>query len=205
MKNMLEVIKRSKMENMILKFIIIIILSITIILNSDTYKEMFQNENLISSKEELDTILKENKRFVTLDLTNAELTRFSLQNDETKQNEINTYKIEYDNEILLIFLSENTAITNKVRGELNTYTIEENEIKEKVLEENEDKTVMTLCFSNVNYKMQENIVKYKFLFSVGLLCILVISIFIDIYLFLNPSKTRKYKKYKKSQKKSVTK
>lgn len=192
---MLEIIKRKKLESLILNIIVIIVVISTIILNSDNYKQIFMEENLIASEETLNSAIKEDKKFVTLDLTNAELTHFSIKNNKTNELEVNTYKVSYNDKTLIVFLKENTAITNKIDGELITPVNEELEIQKSLKQELKDENIIDICFSNVDYMAEEKIIKFKFIFSIGIIILLVIFSILDIYYFIKPKKTKKYKRY----------
>lgn len=192
---MIEIIKRKKIECLILNIIIIVVIISTIILNSDNYKQIFMEENLITSEETLNSAIKEDKRFVTLDLTDAQLTRFSIKNNTTNEILVNTYKVSYNNKTLIVFLSENTALTDKIKGEFITTVNEKLEIQNKLKQELKNENVIDICFSNVDYMIEEKIIKFKFMFSICIITLLVVFSIFDIYYFIKPKKTRKYKKY----------
>lgn len=199
---MIEIIKRKKMESLILNVIIIVVVISTIILNSDNYKQIFMEENLITSKETLNSAIKEEKRFATIDLANAQLTRFSVKDNLENKILSNTYKVSYDDKVLVVFLKENTAITDKIKGELIKPTNEELEIQNQLKQELKNENIVDICFSNVNYKIQEKIIKFKFIFSVSVIALLTLFSIFDIFYFIKPKKTRKYKKYIKKSKKA---
>lgn len=199
---MIEIIKRKKMEGLILNVIVIIVVITTIILNSDIYKQIFTEKNLITNKETLNDVIKKDKRFVTLDLTNAELTRFSIKNNTEDKIEINTYKITYDDQTLIVFLRENTAVTNKIKGELITPKNEKLEIQKKLKEELDSENIIDISFSNVDYMREEFIIKTKFIISICSIALLIIFSIFDVYYFINPKKTKKYKNYRKKNKKA---
>ncbi len=199
---MKEIIKRKKMESLILNIIIIVVVTSTIILNSDNYKQIFMEENLITSKETLNSAIKEDKRFVTVDLAKAKLTRFSIKNNSTNKILSNTYIVSYDDKVLIAFLKENTAITNKIKGEIIKPTNEELEIQNQLKQELKNENIVDICFSNVNYKTQEKIIKFKFIFSICIISLLTLFSIFDIFYYIKPEKTRKYKKYIKKSKKA---
>lgn len=194
---MIDIIKRKKMECLILNILIIVVTMSTIVLNSDNYKQIFTEENLITNEKNLDKILSEDKRFVTVDLNDAKLTRLSIKNNSSNKIEVNTYKITFDSKTLIIFLSGNTAITNKVKGELIKPVNEQLEIYDQLKKEYKDENIINVCFSNVDYKLEEKIIKLKFIISVSIIILCILFSFSDIFYFMNPKKTRKYKKYTK--------
>lgn len=194
---MIEIIKRKKIESLILNIIIIVVVISTIILNSDNYKQIFMEENLITSEETLNSAIENDKRFVTLDLTDAELTRFSIKDNKTDEILVNTYQISYSNQTLIIFLKENTAVTNKIKGELVSPVNEKLEIKEELTKELKDANVIDICFSNVDYIIQERIIKFKFILSISIIILSVLFSILDIFYYINPKKTKKYKRYLK--------
>lgn len=195
---MIEIIKNKKMESLILNVLIIIILSITIIINSDDYKQIFLMDKVITNEEMMNDAIDNDKRFVTLDLTNAKLMRLSIENEKSK---INTYKVTYDNYDVIIFLSENTALTNKVKGKLIKPVNEELEIKETLKNESERK-IIDICFSNVDYIIDEIYIKSKLMVSIILITLLFVFSILDIIYFISPKRTRKYKKHIKKNKKA---
>lgn len=192
---MIEIIKRKKTESLMLNIIVIIVVLATIILNSDNYKQIFIEENLITSEETLNSAIKEDKRFIALDLTDAQLTRFSIKNNTSNEILANTYKVSYNDKTLIVFLSENTALTDKIKGEFITTANEKLEIQNALKQELKNENVMDICFSNVDYMIEEKIIKFKFIFSISIITLLVIFSIFDIYYFIKPKKTRKYKKY----------
>lgn len=194
---MVEIIKRKKMESLILNVIVIIVVIVTIILNSDNYKQIFMEENLITNENTLNSVIKLDKRFVTLDLTDAQLTRFSIKDNSKDKILVNTYKVSYENKTLIIFLKENTAITNKVRGEFITPVNENLEILNELKKELKNENIIDICFSNVDYMMEEKIIKFKFIFSIIVISLLITFSILDIFYLIKPKKTRKYKKYTK--------
>lgn len=199
---MKEIIKIKKIESLILNIIIIVVVISTIILNSDYYKQIFTEENLITSKETLNNVIKEDKRFATVDLAKAKLTRFSVKNNSKNKIFYNTYTVSYDDKVLIVFLKENTAVTNKIKGELIKPTNEELEIHNQLKQELKSDNILDICFSNVNYKTQEKIIRFKFLFSISIIIILFLFSILDIFYCINPENTRKYKKYIKKSKKA---
>lgn len=199
---MIEIIKRKKIESLILNIIIIFILVCSIVLNLDDYKQIFIEENLITNDETLNNAIHNNKRFVTLDSTDAQLTRFSIKNNETNEIEINTYKIKYEDQTLIIFLKENTAITDEIKGEIITPKYIKSEIQKQLKQEFRNENIIDMCFSNVDYMAEEKIIRTKFIGSIALIVFLIGLSIIDAYYFINPKKTRKYKKYIKKNKKA---
>ena len=192
---MIDVIRKNKMQSLMLNIIIIFVVFVTIIINLDDYKQILEENNVITNKESLDNVVKENKKFVTLDLTNAKLTRFSIKNNSSNKVEVNTYKVSYGNDTLIIFLRENTAITDKVKGKLISPSNEELEIKDKLKEELPDENIIDTCFSNVDYLIEELIIKLKLIVSIIFIILLFILSLFDIFYFIKPRKTRRYRNY----------
>lgn len=197
---MIEFIKSKKIEGVILDFIVIVFIFIMIVLNSGDYKQVFSSNRVIFDKNSAEKMINNKKRFVTLDLENAKLTRFSLKNNDTGSLEINTYEVIYDNKILIVFLKENTVVTNKVNGELIYFRNEKNEIKNKIKEESNDKEIYEVAFSNEDYKTQEKLIKLKFITSIFIILFMFLRLLINLLYYYNPKNTRKYIKYRKKAK-----
>lgn len=195
---MLKKIKRKNLENLILNVIIIVISIVTIILMSDNYKQIFISENNINSIDKFNKISKD-KTYVSMDLTNATLTRFSLENKKTEKVDVNTYVVEYDNEIIVLFLKPNTALTNKVKGKLFVPIEEELEVLEELKVENKNKNVKEISFTNVNYTSYESFYRYFFLVLILLVLFSAIFSVFDIIYYIHPDKSHSYKKYLKKQ------
>ena len=112
-----NLVKKSKAENIILKLILIIICVVTLIINSTDYKRIFLDNSPVTNYEELKPFIDDNEKFITLDLSNAKETRFSFQNNN-KEDAAKIYDINYGQNNLLVVVKPNTALTNKVKGEL---------------------------------------------------------------------------------------
>lgn len=195
MKEIIEIIRREKLESIILKFIIMLFCLFTIILNSETYMAVFKSINKINSYEELQKALDGNEKFITLDLTDAKLMKYSIVSSENDR--VNIYSISFDNKNLLIALKDNTALTDNVTGELLEYDSNMKDIKEKLEYNSNNKYEMTKYFSNVSYVKNENMIKIKFYFILLVLLLMIITLPFNIYLYVYPKKTKKYEKLKK--------
>lgn len=195
MKEIIEIIRREKLESIILKFIIMLFCLFTIILNSETYMAVFKSINKINSYEELEKAVDENEKFITLDLTDAKLMKYSIVSSENDR--VNIYSISFDNKNLLIALKDNTALTDNVTGELLEYDSNMKDIKEKLEYNSNNKYEMTKYFSNVSYVKNENMIKIKFYFILLVLLLMIITLPFNIYLYVYPKKTKKYEKLKK--------
>lgn len=195
MKEIIEIIRREKLESIILKFIIMLFCLFTIILNSETYMAVFKSINKINSHEELQKAVDENEKFITLDLTDAKLMKYSIVSSENDR--VNIYSISFDNKNLLIALKDNTALTDNVTGELLEYDSNMKDIKEKLEYNSNNKYEMTKYFSNVSYVKNENMIKIKFYFILLVLLLMIITLPFNIYLYVYPKKTKKYEKLKK--------
>ncbi len=191
---MLNNIRKKRAENIILDIIILAVTLFITIVNIEDYDQVFSSNNVISNKKTFNKMIKQNKKYVTVDLTDASLTRFSLKNDQNNKIEVNTYKLIYDNNILLIFLKENTAVTDKVNGELINLEGEKLEIKNQLEMEEADKNIYSIAFSNENYVIKENTIKLKFIIGISVITLTLIRLIINLFYYINPKKTRTYKK-----------
>lgn len=191
-----NLVKKSKAENIILKLILIIICVVTLIINSTDYKRIFLDNSPVTNYEELKPFIDDNEKFITLDLSNAKETRFSFQNND-KENAAKIYDINYGQNNLLVVVKPNTALTNKVKGELLTDNENIKVIKQKLKEDDNSKNYDIKYFSNMDYTEEEKLIKTKFYVTTILIILLFFGIIIDFVKFINPSKTRLYKKYMK--------
>lgn len=191
-----NLVKKSKAENIILKLILIIICVVTLIINSTDYKRIFLDNSPITNYEELKPFIDDNEKFITLDLSNAKETRFSFQNNN-KEDAAKIYDINYGQNNLLVVVKPNTALTNKVKGELLTDNENIKVIKQKLKEDDNSKNYDIKYFSNMDYTEEEKLIKTKFYVTTILIILLFLGIIVDFIKFMNPSKTRLYKKYMK--------
>ena len=195
-----NLVKKSKAENIILKLILIIICVVTLIINSTDYKRIFLDNSPVTNYEELKPFIDDNEKFITLDLSNAKETRFSFQNNN-KEDAAKIYDINYGQNNLLVVVKPNTALTNKVKGELLTDNENIKVIKQKLKEDDNSKNYDIKYFSNMDYTEEEKLIKTKFYVTTILIILLFLGIIVDFIKFMNPSKTRLYKKYMKKLKK----
>ncbi len=191
-----NLVKKSKAENIILKLILIIICVVTLIINSTDYKRIFLDNSPVTNYEELKPFIDDNEKFITLDLSNAKETRFSFQNNN-KEDAAKIYDINYGQNNLLVVVKPNTALTNKVKGELLTDNENIKVIKQKLKEDDNSKNYDIKYFSNMDYTEEEKLIKTKFYVTTILIILLFLGIIVDFIKFMNPSKTRLYKKYMK--------
>lgn len=191
-----NLVKKSKAENIILKLILIIICVVILIINSTDYKRIFLDNSPVTNYEELKPFIDDNEKFITLDLSNAKETRFSFQNNN-KEDAAKIYDINYGQNNLLVVVKPNTALTNKVKGELLTDNENIKVIKQKLKEDDNSKNYDIKYFSNMDYTEEEKLIKTKFYVTTILIILLFLGIIVDFIKFMNPSKTRLYKKYMK--------
>ena len=191
-----NLVKKSKAENIILKLILIIICVVTLIINSTDYKRIFLDNSPVTNYDELKPFIDDNEKFITLDLSKAKETRFSFQNND-KKDAAKIYDINYGQNNLLVVVKPNTALTNKVKGELLTDNENIKVIKQKLKEDDNSKNYDIKYFSNMDYTEEEKLIKTKFYVTTILIILLFFGIIIDFVKFINPSKTRLYKKYMK--------
>lgn len=192
----ISLVKKSKAENIVLKLILIIICIVTMIFNSDEYKQIFLSNNSISSYNELKDSIDNKDKFVILDLTKAEETRFSFQNSK-KEDAAKIYEVNYGNYNLLVVLKPNTALTKEVKGEILSENTNIKTIKEKLISDNKDKKYIYEYFSDMDYSDEEIVIKRKFYSSTILILLLIFGIILDLIKLNKPKKTRMYKKYLK--------
>lgn len=188
-------VKEEKLENLILKIFLIIMCIVTVIMNSEEYKEVFLERDAIDSYSKMDSAIKNNEKYIVLNARKADETRFSLENKKSST-EAKIYEINYNEKSLIVMLKNNTALTNRIKGELlkNDSNIES--IKEKLTEEN-NLEYFDYYFSDLDYLDEETLVKKKFYISISIITLLFLSMLHDVYKFFNPRKTFLYRSYVK--------
>lgn len=193
MTNIEELIIKRKKENIVLNTIVIIICLINLIIFSNDYVKIINNDYfIINSKESLEKAIKKNEKYVMMDLQNSKLEIYSLKDINTEE-QLNLYTIKYDNKKIMIFLRNNTVLTNKVY--LNIESFDGNKLSIKKLLNNDD--YYNKVLSNENFVFYRNIDLIKICIFLLLIIISIILIIFDIIYYKNPKKTIKYKKYMK--------
>lgn len=189
---MKELIKKRKMDNIVLDIVIFMVVIMTIIISYNDFKELFIDDNVINDISSYNTY--KNNKYISIDLSDAKITRLSIENIATKEKEINIYKLTYDNDTLLVFLNNNTILTNKVNGKLITPSGTEEEAK-KLLNKELTTNVLDKVFSNVNYQKEKDMVKLRIEMCLVIMIFCIFSFIFNMIGYLNPEKTRTYRKY----------
>lgn len=192
MKEYIEISRRGKMENIVLKFVIILFCLLTTILNSKLYMCIFKETNIINDRNSLLVLSNSNERFVTLDLTNAKLMKYQIISNE--DDKINIYSLNIEGEDILVALTENTALTNKVTLRQLDFDSNMKDIKEKLEYNTNNKYFSNKYYSNINYMTDKKVISFKFYITIILLLLCGLTMPIDIYFYLKPEKTRCFKK-----------
>lgn len=196
---MKEIIKKNKLDSIALDIVIFIVMIMTIIISYNDFKELFIDDNVISDITSYNNF--KNNKYLSIDLSKAKVTRLSIENTSTKEKKINIYKLTFDNDTLLVFLNNDTELTNKVNGKLVNPSGTETEAKE-LLNKELTTNVLDKIFSNVNYQKEKNMIKLRVEMCFIITIISIFSFIFNIIGYLNPEKTRTYKKYE--QKNSET-
>ena len=192
MKEYIEISRRGKMENIVLKLVIILFFLLTTILNSKLYMSIFKGTNIINDRNSLLVLSNSNERFVTLDLTNAKLMKYQIISNE--DDKINIYSLNIEGEDILVALTENTALTNKVTLRQLDFDSNMKDIKEKLEYNTNNKYFSNKYYSNINYMTDKKVISFKFYLTIILLLLCGLTMPIDIYFYLKPEKTRCFKK-----------
>lgn len=192
MKEYIEISRRGKMENIVLKFVIILFCLLTTILNSKLYMSIFKGTNIINDRNSLLVLSNSKERFVTLDLTNAKLMKYQIISNE--DDKINIYSLNIEGEDILVALTENTALTNKVTLRQLDFDSNMKDIKEKLEYNTNNKYFSNKYYSNINYMTDKKVISFKFYITIILLLLCGLTMPVDIYFYLKPEKTRCFKK-----------
>ena len=187
----IKVIKKKK-ESLMLSIVMIILCIISLIFFSSDYLKVLNNEYVnINNSKSLEDAIKNKERYVSADLRDAKLETYSLENKKEKK--LNLYTLDFDNKKVMIFLRDNTIITDKVY--LNIESFDENKKSIKELLNSSD--YYNVILSNENFTLNRNIDLTKMYVIYILIILSIVTIILDIYYINNPKKTNTYKKYMK--------
>lgn len=187
----IKVIKKKK-ESLILSVVMIILCIISLIFFSSDYLKVLNNEYVnVNNSKSLDDAIKNKERYVSADLRKAKLEVYSLENKNKKK--LNLYTLDFDNKKVMIFLRDNTIITDKVYLNIESFDGNKKSIKE--LLNNND--YYDAILSNENFILNRDIDLTKMYVIYILIILSIVTIILDIYYINNPKKTNTYKKYMK--------
>ena len=187
----IKVIKKKK-ESLMLSIVMIILCIISLIFFSSDYLKVLNNEYVnINNSKLLEDAIKNKERYVSADLRDAKLETYSLENKNKKK--LNLYTLDFDNKKVMIFLRDNTIITDKVYLNIESFDGNKKSIKE--LLNNSD--YYDAILSNENFILNRNIDLTKMYVIYILIILSIVTIILDIYYINNPKKTNTYKKYMK--------
>lgn len=187
----IKVIKKKK-ESLILSIVMIILCIISLIFFSSDYLKVLNNEYVnINNSKSLEDAIKNKERYVRADLRKAKLEVYSLENKNEKK--LNLYTLDFDNKKVMIFLRDNTIITDKVYLNIESFDGNKKSIKE--LLNNSD--YYDAILSNENFTLNRDIDLTKMYVIYILIILSIVTIILDIYYINNPKKTNTYKKYMK--------
>ena len=187
----IKVIKKKK-ESLMLSIVMIILCIISLIFFSSDYLKVLNNEYVnINNSKSLDDTIKNKERYVSADLRKAKLEVYSLENKNKKK--LNLYTLDFDNKKIMIFLRDNTIITDKVYLNIESFDGNKKSIKE--LLNNSD--YYDAILSNENFILNRDIDLTKMYVIYILIILSIVTIILDIYYINNPKKTNTYKKYMK--------
>lgn len=185
----IKVIKKKK-ESLMLSIVMIILCIISLIFFSSDYLKVLNNEYVnVNNSKSLDDAIKNKERYVSVDLRKAKLEVYSLENKK----KLNLYTLDFDNKKVMIFLRDNTIITDKVYLNIESFDGNKKSIKE--LLNNSD--YYDAILSNENFTLNRDIDLTKMYVIYILIILSIVTIILDIYYINNPKKTNTYKKYMK--------
>lgn len=187
----IKVIKKKK-ESLMLSIVMIILCIISLIFFSSDYLKVLNNEYVnINNSKSLNDAIKNKERYVSADLRKSKLEVYSLENKNKKK--LNLYTLDFDNKKVMIFLRDNTIITDKVYLNIESFDGNKKSIKE--LLNNSD--YYDAILSNENFILNRDIDLTKMYVIYILIILSIVTIILDIYYINNPKKTNTYKKYMK--------
>lgn len=187
----IKVIKKKK-ESLMLSIVMIILCIISLIFFSSEYLKVLNNEYVnINNSKSLEDAIKNKERYVSADLRDAKLETYSLENKKGKR--LNLYTLDFDNKKVMIFLRDNTIITDKVYLNIESFDGNKKNIKELL----NSSDYYDAILSNENFTLNRNIDLTKMYVIYILIILSIVTIILDIYYINNPKKTNTYKKYMK--------
>ena len=187
----IKVIKKKK-ESLMLSIVMIILCIISLIFFSSDYLKVLNNEYVnVNNSKSLDDAIKNKERYVSAGLRKSKLEVYSLENKNKKK--LNLYTLDFDNKKVMIFLRDNTIITDKVYLNIESFDGNKKSIKE--LLNNSD--YYDAILSNENFILNRDIDLTKMYVIYILIILSIVTIILDIYYINNPKKTNTYKKYMK--------
>ena len=187
----IKVIKKKK-ESLMLSIVMIILCIISLIFFSSDYLKVLNNEYVnVNNSKSFDDAIKNKERYVSADLRKSKLEVYSLENKNKKK--LNLYTLDFDNKKVMIFLRDNTIITDKVYLNIESFDGNKKSIKE--LLNNSD--YYDAILSNENFILNRDIDLTKMYVIYILIILSIVTIILDIYYINNPKKTNTYKKYMK--------
>lgn len=184
------VIKRKK-ESIILGIIIIILCITFLILFSNDYLKILNNDFYhVSGRQTLEEAIKNKERYISVDLNHANLEIYSLDNKKENK-KLNLYTLNFDNKKIMIFLRNNTVITDNVYLNIESFDRYKLSIKNLM----NDKDYYNIILSNENFVLNRNIDLITIYIIYIILILSIIIIIFNIYYLNNPKKTYYYKKH----------
>lgn len=145
-----------KILNILFYIFVIIVLYLSIIFNKDY--SIINGRLLINNEDSLNKY-KEYK-FVTLDLSKATETRFSINDNEKLKS--NLYTINYGSSDVLVELSPSSVVTNKVDLIYNRDTQETLLLKQDLKNESENEmNFVSGYYTNINLQKNEDLINIK--------------------------------------------
>lgn len=167
----IKVIKKKK-ESLILSVVMIILCIISLIFFSSDYLKVLNNEYVnINNSKSLEDAIKNKERYVSADLREAKLEVYSLENKNEKK--LNLYTLDFDNKKVMIFLRDNTIITDKVYLNIESFDGNKKSIKE--LLNNSDYYDVVLSNENFTLNRDIDLTKMYVIYILIILSIVTIS------------------------------
>lgn len=183
----INIVKRKKIVNLIFSIIVIIICLFDFFSNMNNYYMIldgrYKKINSISD-------ITDDNKYYFIDMQTANKSNYNLKGDDIIAN-IFFLKIEDKN--ILVILKENTILTDKTQVEImNDDVILQ--LKDKF-----EKSNYEYILTNVDFNDDIKMDSYKLYFLLSIILISIISIIINLIGALNPKSTRMYKKLQKQE------
>lgn len=168
---------RRYLINIIFYLLIIVLLFLTIIINKD-YSPII-NKKIINNEQDLNKY--KDYKFVTLNMTKARESKYSIVDNNSKDNI--TYYIEYKKKKVLVNLKSSTVVTDKV----DVMLVEDNEASMMFKQEFDDKdSFVNGYYTNINIKKNIDVVKYEFIAAIVIAFLCLVMMIFDFISIINP-------------------
>lgn len=169
--------RRKSFINLLIELCLIIFIYLSITINSNF--SFIINKKIINNEEDINRY--KDYKFVTLNMTKARESKYSIVDNNSKDNI--TYYIEYKKKKVLVNLKSSTVVTDKV----DVMLVEDNEASMMFKQEFDDKdSFVNGYYTNINIKKNIDVVKYEFIAAIVIAFLCLVMMIFDFISIINP-------------------